>query len=629
MFIINEDKSIYITRGDAALFAVTAVQDGVPYTFQPNDVVRFKVFEKKGCDTVVLQKDFFVNEACASVDIELLRADTKIGEIIHKPKDFWYEVELNPETYPQTIIGYDEDGAKSFRLLPEGKDLEPDEDEEQQGTAVYDRVLEIVGEMRGHSMQAAANSQTATAAAEAAAQAAENAETVARSIREDAENGVFTPQIGPNGNWMVNGKDTGIPASNANVGSVVETTRTDLGENWVLCNGDPVPEGSMPELREQLMYNTAWRPMAYGLDVGNSVSSNAYNAVRPLPVAGQWFFLNKYTGVATTSKSAAVYDANTEKVVKFSRPTIEDATTTYGIFGLTHDGDRYVLGVSEYSTSSSNIGKMHFFASTDLSEWTKMGTFDNRTNGYRGEDLYFDGTNYVVYEYYTGSSGYSGYVQAIDKSMTTKTQLTSVTNDASCGFVSMPVGYWALVRSSGKTITVYSSVEKKSLFSFSESYNLGRIAFFNERYWFGLPIADTTSTNIQVVDLTTNALTSLSVSTIAANGATVLLGGEYDANTNKWKLYTRYGSTSTYYAVYISADADPTVASSYNKREKISALPEVLSYEQMKSDRSQFFNIFSSSRVLRDPNLKILPEHDGDTYKYIYAGTAAGEEDEA
>ena len=82
MFIINDDKSIYITRGDAALFAVTAELDGAPYEFQPNDVVRFKVFEKKGCDTVVLQKDFPVIEACDSVEISLLRADTKIGDII-------------------------------------------------------------------------------------------------------------------------------------------------------------------------------------------------------------------------------------------------------------------------------------------------------------------------------------------------------------------------------------------------------------------------------------------------------------------------------------------------------------------------------------------------------------------
>lgn len=36
--------------------------------------------------------------------------------------DYWYEVELNPETEAQTIIGYDEDGPKIFRLYPEGDD---------------------------------------------------------------------------------------------------------------------------------------------------------------------------------------------------------------------------------------------------------------------------------------------------------------------------------------------------------------------------------------------------------------------------------------------------------------------------------------------------------------------------
>lgn len=44
--------------------------------------------------------------------------------MVNKPTDFWYEVELNPDTAPQTIIGYDkETGAKIFRLYPEGGDM--------------------------------------------------------------------------------------------------------------------------------------------------------------------------------------------------------------------------------------------------------------------------------------------------------------------------------------------------------------------------------------------------------------------------------------------------------------------------------------------------------------------------
>ena len=57
-----------------------------------------------------------------AVTIFLGKEETTIGEITSKPKDYWYEVELNPETLPQTIIGYDEDGAKVFKLFPEGRE---------------------------------------------------------------------------------------------------------------------------------------------------------------------------------------------------------------------------------------------------------------------------------------------------------------------------------------------------------------------------------------------------------------------------------------------------------------------------------------------------------------------------
>lgn len=124
MFTLNDDLSIYATRGDIVFFSVTAEDDGVPYEFQAGEVVRIKVFGKKDAENVVLQKDFPVTEATKQVEIFLTEEDTKIGEVISKPKDYWYEVELNPLSNPQTIIGYDEDGAKVFKLFPEGADIE-------------------------------------------------------------------------------------------------------------------------------------------------------------------------------------------------------------------------------------------------------------------------------------------------------------------------------------------------------------------------------------------------------------------------------------------------------------------------------------------------------------------------
>lgn len=123
MFEIDDDMTIYITRGDVAFFSVTAEDNGERYKFQPGDVVRIKVTQKKNCENVAFQKDFPVLEETETVEILLTEEETKIGDVISKPVDYWYEVELNPYTNPQTIIGYDDDGPKIFKLFPEGRDL--------------------------------------------------------------------------------------------------------------------------------------------------------------------------------------------------------------------------------------------------------------------------------------------------------------------------------------------------------------------------------------------------------------------------------------------------------------------------------------------------------------------------
>lgn len=124
MFIIKADRSIYLTRGDFALIEVRVdISETEPYVFKKGDVVRFMVMERKNCDNIVLQKDILVTEDTDSVSIVLTRDDTKIGGVINKPVDYWYEMELNPDTVPQTFIGYDIDGPKIFRLFPEGADV--------------------------------------------------------------------------------------------------------------------------------------------------------------------------------------------------------------------------------------------------------------------------------------------------------------------------------------------------------------------------------------------------------------------------------------------------------------------------------------------------------------------------
>lgn len=124
MFKVNEDLSIYLTRGDAIAFSIGADANGYPYKFNDGDEIEIKVFEKNDVDKVVLQKTFPAVAGEEVVHINLTGDETKFGEYISKPKDYWYEIVLNPKTNPQTIVCYDEDGAKVLRLFPEGGEME-------------------------------------------------------------------------------------------------------------------------------------------------------------------------------------------------------------------------------------------------------------------------------------------------------------------------------------------------------------------------------------------------------------------------------------------------------------------------------------------------------------------------
>ena len=144
MFILNEDRSIYATRGDIVFFDVSAEDEltGINHKFLAGDVLRIKVYGKKDAEAVVLQKDFPVTEVTEKVTIFLTEEDTKMGEVISKPKDYWYEVELNPYDNPQTIIGYDEDGPKVFKLFPEGDDI-PEWTPEPEDIPIVDEQLDM------------------------------------------------------------------------------------------------------------------------------------------------------------------------------------------------------------------------------------------------------------------------------------------------------------------------------------------------------------------------------------------------------------------------------------------------------------------------------------------------------
>ena len=150
MFVVHNDMTIYATRGDVVYFPVEKKVGDAKYLFQPGDIVRIKVCEKKNYSKVFLLKDFVVEEATTSVNIFLDKWEMKFGDIINKPTDYWYEVELNPDTFPDTIIGHNENGAAVFKLFPEAKDVvEGEIPDQEENSAVSRMVVHFVSEYLG------------------------------------------------------------------------------------------------------------------------------------------------------------------------------------------------------------------------------------------------------------------------------------------------------------------------------------------------------------------------------------------------------------------------------------------------------------------------------------------------
>lgn len=111
----KETKTIKINRGDR----ITIELKNIIGNFKVGDKIKFSIVEKNHYENVVFQKIYTVTEESSVFYLTLTSQDTKIGEIISKPKTYWYEVEYNGDI---TLIGHDDDGDKEFILLPEAGD---------------------------------------------------------------------------------------------------------------------------------------------------------------------------------------------------------------------------------------------------------------------------------------------------------------------------------------------------------------------------------------------------------------------------------------------------------------------------------------------------------------------------
>lgn len=395
-------------------------------------------------------------------------------------------------------------------------------------------------------------------------------------------------------------------------GDILETVRTNHGDRWLLCNGDLVREGQYPKLREAMPYNTEWRIVAPLQDF------DRVQAIYGKP--GQWALIKSWNPGSSErqGKAAALYDARTDTVTIINCPAIQ-TESAYGIIGLSHDGDRYILGVGQRSNGALDVYyRCHLFVSDDLVNWTKARYFDTGTS-HEPYDMIFDGTGTIVasqYYPYTGNTDdtYRVNVHYTNKEMTQTTQMSSSWRPKYLSdFSVLPNDYWTFQRDGNTYCSVYKSGAHRNVFSFS--YN-GGIAFFNDKYWIGTPNGNQYVRYIETYNFETGTKGSFTVESLFESSDTIYLRGvEYDKNTNEWMLYiSGAANTDACYIAYISADADPNDLTQY-RVVRVEALPE-LHNVQMAPDRSKM----TAGNILRDPNQKYLPKHSGDTMKYIYTG---------
>ena len=117
-----EGTTIKLNRGDVlSLTLSVSYTDGTSYSFTANDTVVFSVYNKNQMSgNAVFMKTINVTTPGQTLPVNLTSNDTKFGNLIDKPVEYWYEFELNNQ---YTVLGYDDSGPKKLILYPEGSKI--------------------------------------------------------------------------------------------------------------------------------------------------------------------------------------------------------------------------------------------------------------------------------------------------------------------------------------------------------------------------------------------------------------------------------------------------------------------------------------------------------------------------
>lgn len=114
---ITNNNTIKINRGNSLSLDISIDNAGEDYIYKEGDVVGIAIYNANSLNNPpVISK--FVNAIAGDTvtNITLTDEEMKLGQPQNYPINYWYEITLNSET----VLGFDEDGAKILVLYPEG-----------------------------------------------------------------------------------------------------------------------------------------------------------------------------------------------------------------------------------------------------------------------------------------------------------------------------------------------------------------------------------------------------------------------------------------------------------------------------------------------------------------------------
>lgn len=154
-------------------------------------------------------------------------------------------------------------------------------------------------------------------------------------------------------------------ANRFRIGDTLTTIRTDLSENWALCNGAPVyrDAGTNAEFYRLLRSGVAARDIAspWGDKTG-------YDVTR----ANNWWVtrFSAYYDENSRVVCAGMYDPYSGETKRIYRPEVTNANINF--VGIAWDGERYVACYI-YDVYDDTAPAFRFYTSTDLENWTLAG----------------------------------------------------------------------------------------------------------------------------------------------------------------------------------------------------------------------------------------------------------------